>query len=466
MECPEEEPITASQATQLLKRFNLEGRNKRSILKARTQSAWTARTNPQSAEATNLQGLNPDVNRALDSFLSQRLLSGRILDVNVVFDEFLASQLHQFDSILNENKHLFLDAIHSRLGGETISPEIVPDVLRQRRTAALWSGLRRVYFAEQESESALEDEFLAIAPDSRRRVPRVNNDLHVPVPSRFGPPDDSDDAPSGSHVFIGPPAPIPEDDLEQHSHDGFSNGEDEIGANFGLASGENARSPTMEMVTTVYKRATSLGKKVVQVDVAEAFMSTNGKNPQMDEDDVTKGKDHPVKDKASDFIGGGKITTGNFIGGGPIISRVETVVTGLSRRMFLSVKTMRRILAAKETIHKYGVFVPRNNREADSSPESVRWASGRQLEWLRLQEQGTFERNWNWTRLRKVFPQYRKQDVGHIFFVYDHKHSGEHRVRLVFDGSRQNPETYTDTYAPTARGESVRLFHVFAVEEG
>jgi len=36
----------------------------------------------------------------------------------------------------------------------------------------------------------------------------------------------------------------------------------------------------------------------------------------------------------------------------------------------------------------------------------------------------------------------------------------------VFDGSRQNPETYTDTYAPTARGESVRLFHIFGVEEG
>ena len=52
-----------------------------------------------------------------------------------------------------------------------------------------------------------------------------------------------------------------------------------------------------------------------------------------------------------------------------------------------------------------------------------------------------------------------------MFYVYDHKHSGEHRVRLVFDGSRQNPETYTDTYAPTARGESVRLFHIYAVEE-
>jgi hypothetical protein len=82
-----------------------------------------------------------------------------------------------------------------------------------------------------------------------------------------------------------------------------------------------------------------------------------------------------------------------------------------------------------------------------------------------LQEQGTFERNWDWTRLTKAYPRYRKLDIGHVFFVYDHKHSGEHRVRLVFDGSKQSPETYSETYAPTARGESVRLFHVYAVEE-
>jgi hypothetical protein len=131
----------------------------------------------------------------------------------------------------------------------------------------------------------------------------------------------------------------------------------------------------------------------------------------------------------------------------------------------MSIKTIRRILACKETIHKYGVFVPRNDQEADSSSEAARWASGRQLEWIRLQEQGTFERNWNWERLRKAFPDYSRKDIGHVFYVYDHKHSGEHRVRLVFDGSRQNPETYADTYAPTARGESVRLFHVYAVEE-
>jgi hypothetical protein len=84
---------------------------------------------------------------------------------------------------------------------------------------------------------------------------------------------------------------------------------------------------------------------------------------------------------------------------------------------------------------------------------------------LRLQVQGTFERNWDWERVIKQFPHYNKADIGHVLFIYDFKFSGEHRVRLVFDGSKQNPETYTETYAPTARGESVRLFHIVAVEE-
>jgi hypothetical protein len=55
-----------------------------------------------------------------------------------------------------------------------------------------------------------------------------------------------------------------------------------------------------------------------------------------------------------------------------------------------------------------------------------------------------------------------------MFYIYDYKYSGsgEHRVRLVFDGSRQSPNTNTNdvTYAPTVRAESVRLFHLCAVE--
>jgi hypothetical protein len=141
------------------------------------------------------------------------------------------------------------------------------------------------------------------------------------------------------------------------------------------------------------------------------------------------------------------------------------LVRFVGRKILLSFETMRRILNFKESIMNYGVFVPRNDGEADASPEHLRWESGRMLEWMRLQKQGTFGRNWDWDRIQKSFPNYKKGDVGHVFFVYDYKHSGEHRVRLVFDGSRQNPETYTDTYAPTARGESVRLFHIYSVEE-
>jgi hypothetical protein len=66
--------------------------------------------------------------------------------------------------------------------------------------------------------------------------------------------------------------------------------------------------------------------------------------------------------------------------------------------------------------------------------------------------------------VRKSYPQYRKADIGHLFFIYDYKFSGEHRVRLVFDGSRQSEATYNETYAPTVRPESVRLFHIYAVE--
>ena len=135
------------------------------------------------------------------------------------------------------------------------------------------------------------------------------------------------------------------------------------------------------------------------------------------------------------------------------------------RPMLLSPKQVRRVMAARETLFKFGTFVPRNDREANASPEAHRWKAGRDLEWLRLNEQGTFEIDWDLDRVRLEHPEYKKADIGHCFYVYDYKFSGEHRVRLVFDGSRQSPDTYTETYAPTARQESVRLFHVITVEE-
>jgi hypothetical protein len=132
----------------------------------------------------------------------------------------------------------------------------------------------------------------------------------------------------------------------------------------------------------------------------------------------------------------------------------------------ISPRLMRRILRFNVSIFKYGVQIPRNEKEADNSPERHRWKAGRDLEWLRLGERGTFGKSFTWDQIQELHPQYQKSDIGKTFFVYDFKHSGEHRVRLVFDGSRQTEATYSETFAPTVRADSIRLFHLFCVEMG
>jgi hypothetical protein len=67
-------------------------------------------------------------------------------------------------------------------------------------------------------------------------------------------------------------------------------------------------------------------------------------------------------------------------------------VTGLVANVkILPSKTIIRILKAQETLFKYGTLMPRNDREAEQSPEAPRWRSGRTLEWLRLRMANTFE---------------------------------------------------------------------------
>ncbi len=139
--------------------------------------------------------------------------------------------------------------------------------------------------------------------------------------------------------------------------------------------------------------------------------------------------------------------------------------SGKAVRVILTVRQLRRVMAARESLFKFGTFVPRSEREADASPEAPRWRAGCDLEWLRLGEQDTFERDWTWARIQSEHPTYKKTDIGFLFYVYNYKFSGEHRVPLVFDGSRQSSDTYDETYAPTARQESVRIFHVVCVEE-
>jgi hypothetical protein len=160
----------------------------------------------------------------------------------------------------------------------------------------------------------------------------------------------------------------------------------------------------------------------------------------------------------------------------PSSGGVDTVVDGplpvaksfpFTRQLsFISKRVLRRILAAKESLVKFGTFVPRNDRQADMSPEATIWKAGRDLEWFRLNKEGTIDGDWTWEKVKENYPACKRSDVGFLFYVYDFKFSGEHRVRLVFDGSRQGESTYTETYAPTVRAESVRLFHIYCVEEG
>jgi hypothetical protein len=102
----------------------------------------------------------------------------------------------------------------------------------------------------------------------------------------------------------------------------------------------------------------------------------------------------------------------------------------------ISKRILRRIMAAKESLVKFGTFVPRNDRQADESPEASRWKAGRDLEWFRLGKEGTFDGDWTWAKVQASYPDYKRSDVGFLFYVYDFKFSGEHRVRLVFDGGR------------------------------
>ncbi len=138
----------------------------------------------------------------------------------------------------------------------------------------------------------------------------------------------------------------------------------------------------------------------------------------------------------------------------------------LHTNRLLATQTIRKILKMQESLFKYGTYIPRNDKEAEASPEAVRWRSRRQLEWIRLRVAHTFETDWTWEKIRVKFPNYKKEDIGNIIYIYDYKFSGEHRVRLVFNGARQSPSTYTETFAPTVRAESVRLFHIYSVEYG
>ena len=454
-------------ARRVMRRFKAEGRYQRRKFRAALERDWESNVAP----AFDQENDHPD----------KKYLVGE----QAAYEDFMSQRLAQHDQDFEMKKEGFIDDLRCTTldvdlfpGG--LSPDMTSDShsddLLLRRTAALWAGLRRVYFGEVEDSVESEGrEPSAKKPRNRQTVadfkrdiretqlriryfpPRVPDDLNIPFPPLPRRPDgDEDDGVSPSLTIF--PPPLADDDYEVMG-DSSLNDDRPYGEDDDESSESNAKLSD-PYVNDLSDRFATIGL-VDEPTNGEACIVKNGEETaedtsQLSHEESSNGE--PLS-KPSNGKGWKRFSMHNSK------KNLQDLANKGIRKVLITVKTMRRILNFKENIMKYGVFVPRNDKEADDSPERVRWESGRMLEWMRLQEQGTFERKWDWERIQKKFPDYQKRDIGHMFFVYDFKHSGEHRVRLVFDGSRQNPNTYTDTYAPTARGESVRLFHVFAVEE-
>ncbi len=116
-----------------------------------------------------------------------------------------------------------------------------------------------------------------------------------------------------------------------------------------------------------------------------------------DEEDDERGSN--LQERTEDSPGKGEAATDGSAGVEllSVVLGEQAVVAGrdMNRptRVVLTIRQFRRVMAAKESLFKFGTFVPKSEREAELSPEAPRWRAGRDLEWMRLRDQGTFERD-------------------------------------------------------------------------
>jgi hypothetical protein len=454
--------VSRRERSTLLQEFQRNQRWARKQYKASIRALWDAELaeDPDNGSDTPGEDLDSEVEaEAFEDYLFTKMMR---------YDGDSAFQLVEFRNTLR--------IVPERLGGPN------RDLIRDR-TMALWEGLRRVYFGTAELSPARDPARAARAPI---RTFNARTDALFSQGISEG---QRDDRLGESDSHLVPPDEEPDpvvaleiDDLrreiaELEARARLRRGPDDSGRPllpFRLEEDDDEPDPR-ELMSDFSSSAHGC-PRVTAVESVPPAASRNCSSSQqqdyLDHDEGTipefdgfssgepaNGEDENKSSNRNGEFLDSVIQSSDFSAG--FLSKD----TRTRERIFLTAKTLRRILHSKESIFKYGVFVPRSDNEADASPEHVQWSSGRTLEWMRLQGQGTFERDWDWIRVTKCFPKYQKRDIGHLFFVYDFKFSGEHRVRLVFDGSRQNPETYNDTYAPTGRGESVRLFHIVAVEE-
>jgi hypothetical protein len=385
------------------------------------------------------------------------------------WENYLFDHIMQFD----EDQAHVLVSFRSSLTIEPQHPNDYDRVLSLARTTALWDGLRRVYFGEQEAGlvpdpehdqvmTGLRSEIAALEQraDAARQLGSLPPDDGRP-PIAFRRDDDDADSPSGrsQHALLGSTS-VP------------------VCLSGGSSTGDSLPIPSKPRDDAGSQSEVSL----YYYDPPVATFLSSDLLSDHDDGALDAGSQSDVSISISGYNETGRSFydgDGNAVGATPRSLLYDQIVdshsprsvqsafrTHSSRLVFLTRRVFRKIMAAKESIFKYGTFVPKNDREAESSPEASRWKAGRDLEWLRLEQHGTFDGDWTWNKVCKAYPSYQRSDIGFLFYVYDFKFSGEHRVRLVFDGSRQSSSTYSDTYAPTVRAESVRLFHIVCVEEG
>jgi hypothetical protein len=468
--------VTSAEMQQLRTEFRKEAKLARSAYKASLVQEWHAMY--PSMEDKENSGSSVASDYREDEF---------------AFDHFVDARMQHYDCGAAEKKATFLGSI---LPQPTLSLDSSENAvrLREKLTQALWEGLRRVYFGEIETTPESEDghppgtlaslqadnlvlrrEMDALMERLRRRGIRVPEEPpSLPIGFRDHDPDDSS---SGTQTH-----PRGESPGEQGRIGRPSGEQGQTDSSSSREAPPPRRSHRIERkverpIQGANTRVTSrrrVAERYFYEPIPEKHLSPNpvalfAKDSEVSDGEVSGGEvsrkdplrtcfqDFPVStnqtltDSAERFF---FRTNGN-----------ATSTTPYERKILLSSRTIRKVLAAKETLFKFGTFVPRNESEALRSPEAHRWIAGRDLEWLRMSQRETFGRDWTWNRIQREFPEYQKSDIGHLFYVFDYKYSGEHRVRLVFDGSRQSPSTYNETYAPAARQESVRLFHIILVEE-
>ncbi len=434
------------------------------------------------------------------------------------YDHFVSVRMEAHDNWAAEKKAAFVRSLKPL---KTADPDQTSHAVqsRQDRTKALWEGLRRLYFGGSERESVLEDghppgtrislqesnrvlrQEIAELMDRLRRRPRTSSPSSSPSPSTRFQDSDSDDPDLGGSSGD-PQQGLP--DVAESSRETIESTQPSRSA----ASSETQREEKprgqrhsrriQDLLERPHPETTSqiggtAGIPRRQVKDRYFYEPVHEVSSTSQNTFLAKGSFGEVSDESLSLPSlGDKASVANqcnvsldkdFGGVSPTngMSSCLNVVDSFrsenepgelgfgaspKQMVFLSQRTIRKVLAAKETLFKFGTFVPRNESEALRSPEAPRWIAGRDLEWLRMGQRETFERDWSWHRIQREFPNYKKSDIGHLFYVFDYKYSGEHRVRLVFDGSRQSPSTYSETYAPAARQESVRLFHIVLVEEG